>query len=164
MEIESEQSPFVVEEGLFIAAWYRLRYQPLVILRKSLRWGARFALFIMGLLAFRGPKPGAPSLTEAGFVSFGLAAAYAVICEVEWRRLTISSDEIGLLLGNNRVISKNWDKVRNLEILSRSGAKVVIRIHWVTGQGDSWVVAGKIQNENPDDVLKALDEWCRRSE
>jgi hypothetical protein len=156
---DSEQTRFVIDEGFFIAAWYRLRYQPLFVLRKALRWGAWFALFIMGLLLFRGPKPGAPSLLEAGFLSFGLAAVYAVICEAEWRRLTITSDELRLQLGNNRYIDKNWDAVRDLEILSRSGAKVVMRIHWVKGQGDSWVVAGKIQNENPDDVLKFLGVW-----
>ena len=106
----------------------------------------------MGLLSFRGPKPGTPSLLEAGLLSFGLAAVYAVICETEWRRLTIASDIINLQLGNNRSIDKNWDAVRDLEILSRSGAKVVMRIHWVKCQGDSWVVAGRIQNENPDDT------------
>jgi hypothetical protein len=158
------QIQFVVEEGFFIAIWYRLRYQPLVVLRKALRWGTWSALFIMGLFSFRGEVRNKPSLPEAGFLVFCFAAGYAVLAETQWRRLTITSDQLSLQLGNSRSLDKNWDAVRDLEILSRSGAKFVMRIHWVKGQGDAWVVAGKIQNENPDNMLKALDEWWHQSE
>ena len=64
---DSEQTRFVIEEGFFIAAWYRLRYQPSLVLRKALRWGLGSPCLLWGCCHFVDPNPVHLRCSKRGF-------------------------------------------------------------------------------------------------